>query len=587
MALPHFLALAVDYDGTIAHDGKVSESTLAALKKVKESGRKVILVTGREKPDLEKTFEHLDVFDYMVLENGAQLINPEKNEKEIMGKAPPSDFIRALEEKGVPFSLGKVILATWEPHEQTVLETIKELGLDLQVIFNKGAVMVLPSSVNKASGLKRALEHMGISPINVVGVGDAENDHSFLNICGCSAAVSNALPKLKERVDIVLQNDHGAGVEELAEAIIADDLRSWSDRLERHAVRIGKTGDGMRVSIPSFGANILVAGTSGGGKSTLTTGLMERFVDQNNQFCIIDPEGDHDGFEDAMILGSGKRPPSVDEVMNFFQNIDRSVIVDLLGQPLQERPSFFLRLLPKLIEHREKTGRPHWIIVDEAHHMLPGPWDFESQPFPKDLQRMVYITLEPDNLPPTILKTIDIIIAVGDQPEHIIENFCKAAEVPMPDVVPSTISKDQALVWMRTAMQPPVVVERPANRSQHRRHSRKYAEGELNPERSFYFRGPEKKLNLRAQNVLIFLQIAEGVDDETLMYHFREGHFSEWFGTHVKDNEVGEKMRQLEKEKDLTRDKLLERMHEIIEETYTLPPGHSWTKDKNTKKEES
>ena len=48
------------------------------------------------------------------------------------------------------------------------------------MIFNKGAVMILPSGVNKATGLAAALEELGLSPHNVVGVGDAENDHAFL-----------------------------------------------------------------------------------------------------------------------------------------------------------------------------------------------------------------------------------------------------------------------------------------------------------------------------------------------------------------------------------------------------------------------
>src|SRR6266446_10126510 len=55
--------------------------------------------------------------------------------------------------------------------------------------------------------------------------------------------------------------------------------------------------------------------------------------------------------------------------------------------------------------------------------------------------------------------------------------------------------------------------------AQRLRHSRKYAEGELGEDKSFYFRGQEGSLNLRAQNLVLFLQIAEGVDDGTWLYH--------------------------------------------------------------------
>jgi len=56
-----------------------------------------------------------------------------------------------------------------------------------------------------------------------------------------------------------------------------------------------------------------------------------------------------------------------------------------------------------------------------------------------------------------------------------------------------------------------------------KRHIRKYAEGELGTDKSFYFRGPDGSLNLRAQNLSIFLQMAEGVDDNTWTHHLRSG----------------------------------------------------------------
>ena len=51
---PKYLALATDYDGTIAQHGDVTEATRQALNRWKETGRKLILVTGRELPDLQK-----------------------------------------------------------------------------------------------------------------------------------------------------------------------------------------------------------------------------------------------------------------------------------------------------------------------------------------------------------------------------------------------------------------------------------------------------------------------------------------------------------------------------------------------------
>jgi hydroxymethylpyrimidine pyrophosphatase-like HAD family hydrolase len=88
------------------------------------------------------------------------------------------------------------------------------------VILNKGAVMVLPASVNKATGLGAALEELAIPARNVVGIGDAENDEAFLTMCGCGVAVANALAPLKARTDHVTNGEDGAGVREVIESLI-------------------------------------------------------------------------------------------------------------------------------------------------------------------------------------------------------------------------------------------------------------------------------------------------------------------------------------------------------------------------------
>ena len=219
-------ALATDYDGTLATHGLVDEATLAALARFRESGRRLILVSGRERDDLEKVFTRLDLFDRVVLENGALLYRPAERGEKTLAKRTPAAFVDELRKRGVDrISVGRAIVATWEPHETTALEVIRDMGLELEVIFNKGSVMILPTGVNKATGLAVALEEMGIAPRNVAAVGDAENDHAFLSFCGCAVAVANALPALKEKADLVTRGSHGAGVVELIERIIADDLR--------------------------------------------------------------------------------------------------------------------------------------------------------------------------------------------------------------------------------------------------------------------------------------------------------------------------------------------------------------------------
>lgn len=226
-----FRALATDYDGTLAADGVVSDEAIAALERVRRSGRTLILVTGRELGDLGRMFRHFDLFDRIVAENGALVHRPASGETVTLADPPPAAFIAWLERRRVtPLAIGRVVVATREPHDHDVLEAIRALGLELQIIYNKGAVMVLPPGVNKASGLAAALQELGLDPRRVVAVGDAENDHAFLGVCGRGVAVANALPMLKDEADWVTAGARCAGVVELAERLLATDLAGLGKR---------------------------------------------------------------------------------------------------------------------------------------------------------------------------------------------------------------------------------------------------------------------------------------------------------------------------------------------------------------------
>src|SRR5215831_9978307 len=368
-------ALACDYDGTIAWDGHLTEHTIGALVGVKKSGRKLILVTGRELEDLMRVCPHVGLFDRVVAENGALLYRPATREERQLAEPPPDGFVRELIRRGAErVSTGRVIVATRRPHETKAIEVIGDFGLELHVIFNKGAVMILPSGINKATGLTAALRELGLSAHNVVGIGDAENDHAFLALCECSVAVQNALDTLKRRVDLVTAEGHGDGSVELIQALIATDLEYLEDRLH-HKLLLGKRADGSEVWLQPYGKNVLISGNSGAGKSTLAMGFLERLEEQSYQYLIIDPEGDYSSFPGAVALGDDERPPSVPEVLDVLSNNDAAATVNLTGIGLTERPAMFEALLPRIQELRAKTGQPHWLVIDETHHVLPSSWE--------------------------------------------------------------------------------------------------------------------------------------------------------------------------------------------------------------------
>jgi len=217
-------ALATDYDGTIAHDGLVDEPTMAGLRRARGAGLRLVMVTGRELTDLIHTFPHASLFDRVVAENGAVLYDPRSRAIETLAAPPPPALIERLSREAVPISVGRSIVATVEPYEHQVLAAIRDLGLEWHVIFNKGSVMALPAEVTKATGLVPALGALGIDPEQTAGVGDAENDHTFLRMCGLAVAVDNALPSLKDIADVVTSGARGAGVTEFIDRLLAGEF---------------------------------------------------------------------------------------------------------------------------------------------------------------------------------------------------------------------------------------------------------------------------------------------------------------------------------------------------------------------------
>jgi hydroxymethylpyrimidine pyrophosphatase-like HAD family hydrolase len=210
-----YRAVATDFDGTLACHGVVDAPTIAAVEEAKAAGVRMLLVTGRELPSLFATFDRTDLFDIIVAENGGVLYTPSSGRAEPIAPAPPPDFVAKLEERRVPLSVGHCIVATTEPHDQVVIDVLRDMALNWHLVYNKGAVMVLPPGVTKASGLAQALPRLGLTASEVIAIGDAENDHAFLQACGLGVAVANALDALKAHADVVTRGARGAGVREL------------------------------------------------------------------------------------------------------------------------------------------------------------------------------------------------------------------------------------------------------------------------------------------------------------------------------------------------------------------------------------
>jgi hydroxymethylpyrimidine pyrophosphatase-like HAD family hydrolase/energy-coupling factor transporter ATP-binding protein EcfA2 len=564
------VALAVDYDGTLAAHGVVADDVVTALERLKKTGRKLVLVTGREVEDVLRIFPRVDLFDRVVGENGAVGYGPADRRLEIHGEPPPAVFVEALRDRGVtPLSVGHVIVATWEPNQSVVLEVIRDLGLELQVIFNKGAVMVLPAGTNKATGLEQALASLHVSPHNAVGIGDAENDHAFLNLCETAVAVPNAVPTLRERADWVTPAPRGAGVIDLIQRLSGSTLEEVAPAARRHRLVLGDREDGTPLTVPAHGSTVLIGGASGSGKSTIATAILEQLIEQRYQFCLVDPEGDYSDFAPAIMLGRPETAPTIDEVFDLLRKPDESIIALLLGQPVEDRPQFLRTLLGRMPSFLAETGRPHWLVLDEAHHLLSEDVN-APQSLPAELDSTMLVTAHPNQLPRSVLSDVNTVIAVGP---NALEVFGSVASGVGPAALVAGHAADhgEALIWFPHEEVAPARFRPAPPRGDRQRHRRKYAEGTLGPDKSFYFRGPDGALRLRAQNLGMFLQMADGVDDDTWTYHLRRGDYSTWVREAIKDAELADEISAIERLEAPSAERSKSAIAEAIGRRYTAP----------------
>jgi hypothetical protein len=515
-----------------------------------------VLVTGRLLPDLRRVCPDADgLFDAVVAENGALLYFPGRREVRTLGAAPEPALVEALQRRGVRFDLGRSIVATEDVFTQPALAAIREVGVERALVFNKGSLMLLPGGVTKGTGLAAALAALELSPHNLVGIGDAENDHAFLALCEGAVAVADAVPALRERADHVTRGAAAAGVVEFIDEHVLTDAIALIPGLRRHHLELGQTAEAAPVTIPAHGVALLVVGPSESGKSTLTGVLVERLVTAGRAFCLLDPEGDHQGLaelEGVIVLGGRPGPalPSADELRQLLRQPTARLVLNLSSLTMPEKVTYATLALGVVAANRSARGLPHWLIVDEAHHIAPAEGSSAVELLTLAGESLALTTLAADQLAPELRRLVGLVASTDLGAVQNTLGTLQAARsgsTRLPEVGGSELERGQALLAILGDPTPRVLRFRVAPREvEHRRHLRKYAEGELPPDRSFYFRGPRGALNLRAANLKRFCELAEGVDDGTWRYHLGRGDYSAWMRDTIKDEELAEEISALE-----------------------------------------
>jgi len=557
-----------DYDGTLASDDRVTPEALQALKDLKATGRKLVLVTGRQLEELETVFPEYAIFDRIVAENGAVIYCPLTQTLQLLGVPPPKVFMDYLKEQAVPFSTGHVIIAGWEPNQQVFLHAIQVAGLEYQLIFNKGAVMVLPPGINKATGLHQALKELQISEHNAVAIGDAENDNAMLLSTECAVAVQNALPQVSQLADWTTDKPSGDGVIELIRRLIEDDLSQIDPCLSRHYLPLGKEMNGSLFRVCPYGERILLAGTSGFGKTTLAAAFIEKLIAKSYQFCLVDPEGDYQELPGVLTIGDGAHPPLISEVTGLLAKADENVAVCILAIPLDDRPAYFDKLARAIAGLRRNTGHPHFMIMDEAHHLMPRRHSAGPVDFPADFPSFMAITTRPELLDRELVKRINTALVMGEAPDQTMRAVAQILPADLPLPASLAFQKGDVLVWQKSRPQLRLIrSDMPGSLLM--RHKRKYATGDMGYN-SFYFNGPAHRLNLKANNLMTFIQMGSGVDEDTWGYHLHRHDYSNWFRNSVKDEQLALAAKSIE---DSDGDSWSSRqaIFKAILERYTLP----------------
>ena len=541
-------AIAVDYDGTLTEDDHPDEDVIAAIRESRAKGQAVVLVTGRILSELRDVFPGVDAeFDAIVAENGAVL----RDADGVRDLVAPVDPLlgQALAHREVPVQQGRVLLACAATHAGVVLEEITRLGIDAQVVRNRGALMVLPGGVTKGTGLEQALGELGISRHSTIGVGDAENDHHLLQVCELGVAVGNAVDALKQRADLVLDEPDGAGVSGLLRGPVV----GGSERLPPRSwqLTLGRDEIGNPVRMPASQVNLLLTGGSGAGKSYITGLLVEQLAELGYGVLVIDREGDHAPLAQRRgILGvGGAEPlPSPRHLAALLRHRFGSVVVDLSQTGVEEQQAYLYAIAPSILAQRAVTGLPHWIVFEEAH-TLPddvSPW---ADALSSDDTGFCFSTYRPTAIPEAVRSTISHLVLAaggGDEADESLQFVARAAGC-CPERLALALGDERgraALVSLDDDREP-AVVEVGVRSSGHIRHWHKYIDGSLPMALRFFFEPHDR--GRVAANLREFHRHLGACGAGSVEVHARSHDFSAWIRVVLQDEELADVVQQIER----------------------------------------
>jgi len=552
-----FKVLALDYDGTVAQADTLDPQVREALDDLRRQDIVVVLVTGRILEDLRRVAGDLRFVDAVVAENGAVIEFPDTGYMPASSPPPPEAFVQALRHKGIVHHAGRSVVEADANDAVGILEILRRLELPLALAFNRGRVMVLPQAVSKATGLRKALAILRLSPHNAVAIGDAENDHELLRVCEVGVAVEWGSEALKASADYVLP---GEGPEAVAAYIraLANRRRLPLPISTRRRLLVGQQDDGRPLALAVRGRNILVAGNPRSGKSWVTGLLCEQLILDGYCVCILDPEGDYVSLEalpGVVVFGGADPLPRPRDLLRALRHPDVSIVVDLSHAAHEEKVAYLRATLPLLATLRRRTGLPHRIVVDEAHYFLHDPDVTELLDL--DLNGYTLVTYRASKLHPDVLAaTHGIIVTCESDPHEVraLVELCRTCEGQMPagewerllgglavgEAVALPITEEAEGVARRLRLAPRL--------TPHVRHQAKYVDIPVPDGRAFVFSRGGDPIGIRTPTLRAFIEILDRTPADVLAGHADRHDFSRWIADVFGDHPLAETIRRLEGE---------------------------------------
>ncbi len=411
----HYVAIAAGFDGTLAQEGACDARCIHALRLLSASGRRLILVSGRELRDLLERMPEMGVFDFVVAENGAVLYRPSTRESAILGQAPSELLLHELHRERIgPLSVGNAVIRTPRRNRERVSRTLHRLELDIQLVEDRAALMMVPADVSPVCGVQAALSEMGVSPRNLLAIGDYTADSGLFRFAQCSIAVAHEGTEAKTIADRTTRAQRCDGFLEVASELLSGEA---GEVPRRHRISVHLNDDDKQLMFAPGNDSLVICGTNPAAKAWLCQRIAAEMLSRTYQCCVLTDSITDLGAEIATlranmtVVGSTLVAPRVSDAIAALDMPEISVAVDMAALSDRKRIAFAQELLRQLRNLQHGSGRPHALVLHDRRQIHASQPELAALARSKGLS-VVYLATEVMSLPDDLRRAATHVVTL-------------------------------------------------------------------------------------------------------------------------------------------------------------------------------